>query len=156
MKNINWDQWACPKNGLGVRDDLKVKKGDDLINFVNRELFPYFRSFKKEGSKSSVQYQIASIFERLENKFENGHRLREALNRIDDLTFNTNDQRDELGNIYEEMLQNLNNKGSGKGEYYTPRPLIRAMVSVINPQIGETVYDGACGTCGFYTSHISL
>ena len=148
-KEYRWDQWACPKNGLGVRDDTRAMKGDDLIDFVNRELFPYFRSFKKEGSKGSVQYQIASIFERLENKFENGHRLREALDRIDDLEFNTNNQRDELGNIYEGMLQNLNNKGSGKGEYYTPRPLIRAMVSVTNPQIGETVYDGACGTCGF-------
>ena len=148
-KKYTWDEWACPKNALGVIDDTKIMKSDDLIDFVNYKLFPYFRSFKDESAKGSVQFQIASIFERLENKFENGRTLREALNKIDDLKFNTNDQRDELGNIYEEMLQNLNNKGSGKGEYYTPRPLIRTMVKVINPQIGETIYDGACGTCGF-------
>jgi type I restriction enzyme M protein len=148
-EKYRWDSWACPKNSSGVIDDVKCMTGQDLIDFVVKNLFPYLKKLKSEKNKGSIKFQIASVFENFDNGFESGYILRRALNEIDNLKFDSSDERDELGGLYENELKNLGNKGSGKGEFYTPRPLIRAMISVIKPKIGETVYDGACGTCGF-------
>ena len=148
-KKYRWDNWACPKNDLGKIDDTKCKTGEDLLRFVSKKLFPYLKKFKLSDNKNTINYRIGSVFENFDNNFESGYVLRKALNEIDNLKFNSSDERDELGGLYEKELASLNNKGSGKGEYYTPRPLIIAILSVINPQIGETIYDGACGTCGF-------
>ncbi|MCI5191406.1 MAG: SAM-dependent DNA methyltransferase, partial [Candidatus Electrothrix sp. AS4_5] len=83
------------------------------------------------------------------NKFQSGYSLRDALDLVDQLRFRSQQEKHELSHLYESKIKNTGNAGRNGGEYYTPRPLIRAMIQVIRPRIGETVYDGACGSAGF-------
>ncbi|MDD4947913.1 MAG: N-6 DNA methylase, partial [Gallionella sp.] len=80
---------------------------------------------------------------------QSGYNLRDIIDHIDELRFNSQAEKHELSHLYEAKIKNMGNAGRNGGEYYTPRPLIRAMVQVVNPQIGETIYDGACGSAGF-------
>ncbi len=89
------------------------------------------------------------------NKIQSGYNLREIIDRIDELRFRSQTEKHELSHLYEAKIKNMGNAGRNGGEYYTPRPLIRAMVQVVNPQIGETVYDGAVGSAGFCAKHLT-
>lgn len=143
-----WSNWAYPKDGRG--ELLKTAKvGDDLIEFVNSELFPYFQGFKQYAEPGTFGAKIGEIFAGVRNKFQSGYNLREVLESIDRLQFRTQQQKHELSDLYETRIKNMGNAGRNGGEYYTPRPLIRAMIQVIKPQLGETIYDGACGSAGF-------
>ncbi|SDE56404.1 N-6 DNA methylase [Desulfuromonas thiophila] len=145
-----WSQWAAPKNAKGEFDHDTALTGDDLIDFVDRELFPYLQGFKQRAaSPDTIEYKIGEIFGEIKNKFRSGYSLRDALELMDSLKFRSQDQKHELSALYEEKIKNMGNAGRNGGEYYTPRPLIRAMVQVIKPQIGERIYDGACGSAGF-------
>ena len=145
-----WSEWAAPKTAEGEFDHNGAKVGEDLIDFVDRGLFPYLADFRAgaEGP-STIEYKIGEIFTELRNKFRSGYILRDVLEIVDGLSFNTQDQRHELSELYESRIRRMGNAGRNGGEYYTPRPLIRAMVRVIDPKIGETVYDGAVGSAGF-------
>ena len=101
-----------------------------------------------EGA-NTVEYKIGEIFSEIENKFRSGYSLRDALELVDQLGFRSQEQRHELSALYEDKLRRMGNAGRNGGEYYTPRPLIRAMIQVVKPEIGERIYDGACGSCGF-------
>jgi type I restriction enzyme M protein len=117
---------------------------------VNRDLFPYLQSFKtRADGPNSVEYKIGEIFGEIKNKFQSGYSLRDALELVDALGFRSQEQKHELSHLYEEKLRNMGNAGRNGGEYYTPRPLIRAMIQVVKPKIGERIYDGACGSAGF-------
>ncbi len=144
-----WNSWAAPKDASGqLAKDARI--GDDLLKFVNNDLFPYLSGFKERASGSNtIEYKIGEIFRELRNKISNGYNLREIIEEIDGMRFRSQAEKHELSMLYEEKIKRMGNAGRNGGEYYTPRPLIRAMVQVVNPQIGETVYDPAVGSAGF-------
>jgi len=145
-----WASWAAPKNADGSFDHDGALVGDDLIEFVNKNLFPYLTGFKERASSpDTIEYKIGAIFDEIKNKFQSGYSLRDALELMDALRFRSQKEKHELSHLYEVKIRNMGNAGRNGGEYYTPRPLIRAMVQVTAPTIGETIYDGACGSAGF-------
>jgi type I restriction enzyme M protein len=145
-----WSTWAAPKKRDGSFDHNKALTGDDLIKYVDSKLFPYLKGFRTRAeSANTIEYKIGEIFSEIENKFRSGYSLRDALELVDSLSFRSQDQKHELSHIYEAKLRNMGNAGRNGGEYYTPRPLIRAMVHVVQPKIGERIYDGAAGSAGF-------
>ena len=145
-----WEEWAVPKTTDGKIDRNKAKVGEDLTEFVNNKLFPYLRSFKDRATGSdTIEYKIGEIFGEIKSKFQSGYNLREVLEIVDMLRFNSQAEKHELSHLYEAKIKNMGNAGRNGGEYYTPRPLIRAMIAVTAPKIGETIYDGAVGSAGF-------
>ena len=147
---FSWTTWAMPKSSDGKLDYNAALTGDDLREFVNLKLFPYLKQFKVSAdSANTLEYKIGEIFSELNNKLQSGYVLREAINKIDELSFLSNDDKHELSSLYEDKIKNMGNAGRTGGQYYTPRPLIKSIVKVINPIIGETVYDGAVGSAGF-------
>ncbi len=146
---FSWDQWAAPQKD-GAFDHNTAHIGDDLVDFVDRELFPYLAAFRQSATgPQTIEYKIGEIFTELRNKFRSGYILRDVLQILDAMSFNTQAQRHELSQLYETRIRRMGNAGRNGGEYYTPRPLIRAMIKVTDPKIGETIYDGAVGSAGF-------
>ncbi len=145
-----WDVWAAPKDVNGSLDHNAAMTGDDLRDFVDRKLFPYLHGFKQRAAgPNTIEYKIGEIFGEIKNKIHSGYNLREIIDHIDELRFGSQTEKHELSHLYEAKIKNMGNAGRNGGEYYTPRPLIRAMVRVVNPQIGERIYDGAVGSAGF-------
>jgi type I restriction enzyme M protein len=145
-----WNTWAAPKDANGNFDHNNALTGSDLIDYVDGELFPYLKGFKQRAeSPDTIEYKIGEIFGEIKNKIQSGYSLRDALEKVDELKFKTQAQKHELSHLYETKIKNMGNAGRNGGEYYTPRPLIRAMIDVVQPQIGETIYDGAAGSAGF-------
>ena len=144
-----WHEWAMPLDAKGEYDRARALVGDDLIEFVNQRLFPYLQGFKERFDVDTIEYKVGVIFTEIKNKISSGYNLRDVIERIDELKFQTADNRHEMTQIYEDRLRQMGNAGRNGGEYYTPRPLIRTIVKSVNPQVGETVYDGACGSAGF-------
>ncbi|KRG77780.1 type I restriction-modification protein subunit M [Stenotrophomonas ginsengisoli] len=144
-----WGNWAAPKTADG-QFDPNALTGKDLIDFVNGELFPYLKSFRDSSdSADSLEYKIGEIFAEIANRFRSGYTLRDVLEIVDTLNFGSSQAKHELSDLYETRIKRMGNAGRNGGEYYTPRPLIRAMIQVVKPVIGETIYDGACGSAGF-------
>jgi type I restriction enzyme M protein len=145
-----WDSWAAPRNGNGQIDHNRAMTGDDLRDFVSLKLFPYLKGFKERASgPNTIEYKIGEIFGEITNKISSGYNLREIIDQIDELRFRSQVEKHELSHLYEEKIKRMGNAGRNGGEYYTPRPLIRAIVKVVDPHVGETIYDGACGSAGF-------
>jgi type I restriction enzyme M protein len=145
-----WSSWAAPKKPGGAFDHDNAKSGDDLIDYVNRNLFPYLQGFRQRATgPDTIEYKIGEIFGEVKNRFQSGYSLRDALELIDELRFRSQQEKHELSHLYEAKIRNMGNAGRNGGEYYTPRPLIRAMIAVTKPRIGETIYDGALGSAGF-------
>lgn len=162
-----WSQWAAPKKAVpgntgnsgmsggtgGTHmelDAINAMTGDDLVTFVDQKLFPYLKEFKNSAAETdTLEYKIGEIFDELHNKIRSGFNMREIINKIDTLHFESSDDKHEMTVLYESNIQRMGNAGRNGGEYYTPRPLIRTIVKVVNPKIGETVYDPACGSAGF-------
>jgi type I restriction enzyme M protein len=145
-----WPVWACPKGADGKIDHHSALTGPDLVDFVDQMLFPYLKGFKQRApGPNTIEYKIGEIFGEITNKVKSGYNLREILEVVDALHFQTSEEKHELSELYEAKIQRMGNAGRNGGEYYTPRPLIRAIVQVVDPQIGETVYDGAAGSAGF-------
>ena len=145
-----WDTWACPRKN-GKIDHSQAKSGEDLREYVNNDLFPYLKSFSHGTNvdRNSFAYKIGAIFEYLDNKIASGHTLREVLDIIDTLNFQSDTEMFELSQVYEGLLQNMGDAGGYAGEFYTPRAVIRAITKAVDPQPGQTVYDAAAGSCGF-------
>ena len=145
-----WESWAAPKGKDGQIDHNKAQTGDDLRDFVDRKLFPYLHGFKQKASgPDTIEYKIGEIFGEIKNKIHSGYNLREIIDQIDELKFRSQTEKHELSHLYEAKIKNMGNAGRNGGEYYTPRPLIRAIVQVVQPKIGERIYDGAVGSAGF-------
>ena len=145
-----WDVWACPKDEKGKLDLMNAQSGDDLLSFVNEELFVYLKGFKSiTADVKSVKYKIGAIFEFIDNRIANGHTLREVLDIIDTMDFHSQADLFQLSVIYEKLLKDMGSDGGNSGEFYTPRPLIKTIVDVVDPKIGERIYDPAVGSCGF-------
>ncbi len=149
-KEYRWEIWASPKNENGKSNYNKSLTGDDLLLFVNQKLFPYLQGFKtKATSSKTIQYKIGEIFGEIRNNIACGYILRQIIDYVDELRFRSQTEKYELSHLYEAKIKNMGNAGRNGGEYYTPRPLIRAMIQVVQPEIGETIYDGAVGSAGF-------
>jgi type I restriction enzyme M protein len=149
-EQYRWESWAAPKTASGALDHNKALTGDDLRDFVDRKLFPYFHGFKQRASgPNTIEYKIGEIFGEIKNKIHSGYNLREIIDHIDELRFRSQTEKHELSHLYEAKIKNMGNAGRNGGEYYTPRPLIRAIVQVVKPKIGERIYDGAVGSAGF-------
>jgi type I restriction enzyme M protein len=145
-----WPAWAVPRTPDGKLDHNAAKTGDDLRDFVNLRLFPYLAGFKQRASgPNTIEYKIGEVFGEIKNKLQSGYTLRDVIDRVDELRFGSQTEKHELSHLYEAKIRNMGNAGRNGGEYYTPRPLIRAMIKVLNPKIGERIYDGACGSAGF-------
>ena len=146
-----WRDWAANESGI---------TGDELIAFVNNEeavrpdgtkgagLFAYLRSLQgaNGGDRRDV---IATVFKGTINRMINGYLLRDIINKVGGIHFTSSDEIHTLGHLYESMLKEMRDSAGDSGEFYTPRPVVRFMVEVIDPRLGETVLDPACGTGGF-------
>ena len=141
-ENLKWQNWAADDEGL---------TGDRLMDFVNNELFPALKDL--DISISPQTHIIRSVFEDTYNYMKNGTLFRQVINVINNIDFNSRTERHLFNDIYETILKELQSAGSS-GEYYTPRAVTQFMVDMINPQLGETVLDPACGTGGFLTCTI--
>lgn len=149
-KPYRWESWAAPKDKSGKLDHNTALSGDDLRDFVNAKLFPYLHGFKQKASgANTIEYKVGEIFGEIKNKITSGYNLREIIGHIDELRFRSQGEKHELSHLYEAKIRNMGNAGRNGGEYYTPRPLIRAIVRVTAPKLGERVYDGAVGSAGF-------
>jgi type I restriction enzyme M protein len=147
---FSWSNWAAPKNKEGKLDFNNAQTGDDLRDFVNTSLFPYLAKFKLSAiGPTTLEYKIGEIFSEISNKIQSGYNLREVLELVDSLKFQTSADIHEMSHLYEDKIKNMGNAGRNGGEYYTPRPLIKAIIEVIKPKIGQTIYDGASGSAGF-------
>ena len=144
-KRFRWSNWAADPEG---------DTGEDLIDFVNNEMFPALKALATRAGVSSRGRVIGSVFEDSYNYMKNGTLLRQVVNKIqEDIDFNSSQDRHLLGDIYEKILKDLQSAGNA-GEYYTPRAVTRFIVQMVNPQLGEIVLDPACGTGGFLTCTI--
>jgi type I restriction enzyme M protein len=146
-----WRDWAAKPEGI---------TGDELISFVNNEeairpdgkkgpgLFAYLRSLQgaNGGDRRDV---IATVFKGTINRMINGYLLRDVINKVNGIHFTSSDEIHTLGHLYESMLKEMRDVAGDSGEFYTPRPVVRFMVAVTDPRLGETLLDPACGTGGF-------
>ncbi len=149
-RDYRWEKWAAPKGSDGKVDHNAALTGDDLRDFVNLKLFPYLHGFKQKASgPDTTEYKIGEIFGEIKNRIQSGYNLREVIDLVDELRFRTQKEKHELSHLYEGKIKNMGNAGRNGGEYYTPRPLIRAMIQVVQPKIGQRIYDGAVGSAGF-------
>jgi type I restriction enzyme M protein len=145
-----WEAWAAPRNGSGKIDLNTALTGDDLEDFVNIHLFPYLKKFKTNAvGPDTIEYKVGEIFTELKNRIQSGYNLREVINLVDELRFQTATEKHEMSALYEDKIKNMGNAGRNGGEYYTPRPLIKTIVKVVAPKIGDKIYDGAVGSAGF-------
>lgn len=109
-----------------------------------------WKKFKLNSeSANTIEYKIGEIFSELKNRIQSGYNLREIINLIDELRFMTHAEKHEMSHLYEGKIKNMGNAGRNGGEYYTPRPLIKTIIKVVDPKIGDTIYDGAVGSAGF-------
>src|SRR6056297_2961016 len=151
LPEYRWPNWAFPKGPDGKLDHHTAMTGPDLIQFVDQKLFPYLAGFKQTAADNpqSIEYKIGEIFSELKNKIQSGYILRDILEYADALPFRSSKDKHELSDLYESKIKNMGNAGRNGGQYYTPRPLIRTMIAVIDPKIGESIYDGSVGSAGF-------
>ncbi len=146
---FQWSTWATPKLDNGDIDHNALT-GDDLLDFVNNQLFPYLKKFKAQATNANtIEYKIGEIFSELKNRIQSGYNLREVITLVNELRFRTHQEKHEMSHLYESKIKNMGNAGRNGGEYYTPRALIKTIVKVVSPKIGNTVYDGAVGSAGF-------
>ena len=136
-EKYRWQNWAQDDEGL---------TGDDLIDFINNDLFPYLQNLENDSNKQALI--IRNIFQDTYNYMKSGTLLRQVINKINEIDFNSSEDRHLFNDIYEQLLQSLQSAGNA-GEYYTPRAVTQFIVDMVNPQLGEKVLDPACGTGGF-------
>ena len=145
-----WRDWAAQENGV---------TGPELIAFINQEeatrpngtkgqgLFSYLSSL--HNGPTSRKRVIASVFSHLTNRMQSGYLLRDVINSVNSIHFESQDELFTLGHLYESMLREMRDAAGDSGEFYTPRAVVKFMVEAVNPHLGETILDPACGTGGF-------
>jgi type I restriction enzyme M protein len=142
---FQWSNWASDPEGI---------TGEELIDFINNDLFPSLKKLATSASTTPHGMVIGSVFEDAYNYMKSGTLLRQVINAIqNDVDFNKSTDRHLFNDIYEKILADLQSAGNA-GEYYTPRALTQFMVDIINPRLGEKILDPACGTGGFLTCAI--
>ncbi|MCB0257902.1 MAG: SAM-dependent DNA methyltransferase, partial [Anaerolineae bacterium] len=142
-KNCRWRNWASDEEGM---------TGDELLDFVNNELFEKLKSIQPGRGNGRGQV-IRQNFEDAHNFMKSGTLLRQVVNKINKIDFNSTNDRHIFNDIYEKILKDLQSAGNA-GEFYTPRGVTQFVVDQVNPKLGEKILDPACGTGGFLTSVI--
>ncbi len=158
-----WRDWAAPSDGI---------TGDLLIDFINNDEVPHIFGEKDDNGEliripglfgylrglsgsdpdrpgAAQRDVIATVFRGINNRMESGYLLRDVINKVSDIHFSSSDEIHTLGHLYETLLREMRDAAGDSGEFYTPRGVVRFMVAVTDPQLGETVLDPACGTGGF-------
>ena len=147
-----WRDWAAPVDGI---------TGADLLTFLSAEetvlpdgsrgpgLFAYLRNLRGDGGRRDRRDVVATVFRGFANRMESGYLLRDVVNLVDGIRFDSSEEVHVLGRLYETLLREMRDAAGDSGEFYTPRPVVRFMVEALAPKLGETVLDPACGTGGF-------
>ena len=143
-KRFRWSTWAADPEGI---------TGDELMGFVNTELFPKLKGLSGTLESNPRAAVVRSVFEDAYNYMKSGTLLRQVVNKVSEIDFNRSDDRHQLGDIYEQILKDLQSAGNA-GEFYTPRAVTEFMAAMLAPQMGEKILDPACGTGGFLVSII--
>ena len=146
-----WRDWAAQEDGI---------TGDELLKFISQDdtkrpdgtkgagLFVYLRGLQSESGRNR-QDIIANVFKGVTNRMESGYLLRDIINKVNGIHFTASEEMHTLSRLYENMLREMRDAAGDSGEFYTPHPVVKFMVEVTHPQLGETVLDPACGTGGF-------
>lgn len=140
-KKYQWRHWAADPEGI---------TGEELLAFINSELFPALKALPVSNKAGDRRRVVKDVFEDAYNYMKSGHLMRQVVNKISGIDFNDLSERQHFGDIYEQILNDLQSAGNA-GEYYTPRAVTAFMVDRIDPHPGETLFDPACGTGGFLT-----
>ncbi len=140
-EKLQWRAWAADPEGI---------TGEDLLTFINAELFPKLKDLATAGKQGDRRRVVRDVFEDAYNYMKSGQLMRQVINKINEVDFNNLAERQHFGDIYEQILTDLQSAGNA-GEYYTPRAVTAFMVDRIDPHPGEPLLDPACGTGGFLT-----
>src|ERR1017187_4889425 len=140
-KILQWRAWAADPEGI---------TGDELLVFVNTQLFPQLKELSTAGKQGDRRRVVRDVFEDAYNYMKSGQLMRQVINKINEVDFNNLAERQHFGDIYEQILTDLQSAGNA-GEYYTPRAVTAFMIDRIDPRPGELLLDPACGTGGFLT-----
>ncbi|HRK98468.1 MAG TPA: class I SAM-dependent DNA methyltransferase [Alphaproteobacteria bacterium] len=143
-ENLRWRNWAADAEGI---------TGEELSEFINNKLFPALKELNAEGRNGGRALVVRNVFEDAYNYMKSGQLIRQVVNKINEINFNRSADKHTFGDIYEQILKDLQSAGNA-GEFYTPRAVTQFMVDMINPQLGEIVIDPACGTGGFLSCAI--
>ena len=143
-ERLRWRNWAKDPEGM---------TGEELFDFVNNDLFRNLKNLKIKSASDQRAILIQSLFEDAYNYMKSGHLMRQVINKINEIDFNSSDDRHLFNDIYEKILKDLQSAGNA-GEYYTPRAVTQFMVDMIHPKLGEKILDPACGTGGFLVCSI--
>jgi len=146
-----WRDWAADADGITGDVLLKFISQDETLRPDGTEgpgLFAYLRGLKSDTGRNR-QDVIANVFKGVSNRMESGYLLRDVVNKVTGIHFTASEEMHTLSRLYENMLREMRDAAGDSGEFYTPRPVVKFMVEVTNPQLGETVLDPACGTGGF-------
>ena len=143
-EQFQWRTWAANPEGI---------TGDVLMAFINTELFPALKELPATGKNANRVRVVRSVFEDAYNYMKSGQLMRQVVNKISGVDFNDLAERKHFGDIYEQLLNDLQSAGNA-GEYYTPRAVTAFMVDRIDPKPGEILFDPSCGTGGFLTCAI--
>ena len=143
-EELRWRNWAADAEGI---------TGEKLLDFVNEKLFKKLKSLNYTVDQNAQGFIVQEVFEDTYNYMKNGTLIRQVINKLNEVDFNSSEDRHTFGDVYEHLLASLQSAGNA-GEYYTPRPLTNFIVEMVNPKLGEKVLDPACGTGGFLTSTI--
>jgi len=141
---LRWCNWAADPEGI---------TGDELLDFVNNDLFKTLKDLSLVAEGDRRGFVVRSVFEDVYNYMKHGTLMRQVINKINEINFNKTDDMNLFGDIYEQILKDLQSAGNA-GEFYTPRAVTRFMVDMIDPKLGEKMLDPACGTGGFLTATI--
>ena len=142
-EKFRYRSWALDEEGI---------TGEALLEFID-ELFKALKEMELTEQSSRLAFVVQSIFEDSYNYMKSGTLLRQVINKLNEINFNKKDDRHQFNDIYEKILKDLQSAGNS-GEYYTPRAVTKFMTQMVNPQLGETVFDPACGTGGFLVDAI--
>lgn len=143
-ERLRWRNWAADAEGI---------TGDELLNFINNDLFKTLKELELNAGTNGRGIVVRSVFEDAYNYMKNGTLIRQVVNKINDIDFNRSDDRHTFGDIYEQILKDLQSAGNA-GEFYTPRAVTQFMVDMVDPKLGEKILDPACGTGGFLSCSI--
>ena len=141
-EDLRWSNWAINEEGI---------TGDELLKFINNDLLPSLKKLK--NTSNPIVRLIKGAFEDANNYMKNGTLLRQVINKVNKIDFNSSDDRHTFGDIYENLLSELQSAGDA-GEFYTPRAVTEFIVSQVNPELHEKILDPACGTGGFLVNVI--
>jgi type I restriction enzyme M protein len=138
---LRWKNWAADAEGM---------TGDELLEFVNNDLFKTLKNLSLDGDQTGRGAVVRGVFEDAINYMKSGHLMRQVINKVNEVDFNNSKDRHLFGDIYEQILRDLQAAGNA-GEFYTPRAVTQFMVEMVDPRLDEHVFDPACGTGGFLT-----